>query len=175
MKNNSKNIELNNRNYKTWKTTFKYTLFKNYLLKNNILFFYYDFIDNSIEDQNKLKLILKENNLKMIKIKKNTTLNLFNDTEYTEFKNIFKNNVFIIVSLNDKANEEIFLNKNLINSLINIKSIYFTGIWLNLKLYRPTEYLKLLDLKKDSKKNVIFLLKKAVNKLKTSLTFKITG
>jgi hypothetical protein len=165
MKNNFKNIELTNRNHKTWKTIYKYTLLKNYLLKNNILIFYYDFLNK--EDQNSLQLILKTYKLKSIKIKKNSTLNFLNNLEYIHLKNIFKNNIIIITS----TSNEFFFNQNTLNIFENIKSIYFIGAWLNLKLYRPSEYKQLLNLKKDSIKTPVILLKNIINVLKTKITF----
>jgi hypothetical protein len=162
-----KNItELTNRNHKTWKTLYKFTLLKNYLNENNILFFYYDFI--TIEDNYKLKLLLKSNNLSIIKLKKNTILNLLNDPLYNNFKNIFKNNTLIITS----DNKEIFLNKSIMQTLNEIKNIHAVGFWYNKKFYRPTEYNQLLKLNTDSKKKPFFLIKNQLNILKNTLTLK---
>ena len=110
---------------------------------------------------------LKTYKLKSIKIKKNSTLNLLNNLEYIHLKNIFKNNIIIITS----TSNEFFFNQNTLNIFENIKSIYFIGAWLNLKLYRPSEYKQLLNLKKDSIKTPVILLKNIINVLKTKITF----
>ena len=167
--NNFKNItELTNRNHKTWKTIYKYTLLKNSLNENNILFFYYDFIN--IEDNYKLKQLLKINNLSILKLKKNTSLNLLKDNEFFNFKNIFKNNTIIITSKNNKEN---LLNKTFMQKISEIKNVHYVGFWFNKKFYRPTEYNQLLNLNTDSKKKPFYLIKNQINILKTTLSLKI--
>ena len=171
----NKKIELTSRNYKTWKTFYKYNLIKSFLLKNTVLFFYYDFINSA--DESTLKLILKENNLKLIKIKKNSILNLLSHTKYNSLKNIFKNNTCIIINLNENnlevnENNNIFLNKDFILKFSKIKSIHFTGIRLKSKFYRPSEYKKVLSIKDVIKKDTVILIKQSINLIKNYLTFK---
>ena len=63
-----KNTEITLRNYKLWKTLYNYNLLKNLLFKNNLYIFFYDFINST--DNAALNLIVKNQNLKITKIKK---------------------------------------------------------------------------------------------------------
>ena len=155
-----------NRNFKTWKTLYKYFLFKKYLLQNNIIFFYYDFIEKDVFFQ--IKLILKANDLIMINLKKNSTINMFLDPKYSNLKNIFNNNTLMFTS-----NNNLFLNKSLFNVLCNIKNIYCTGIWFNQKFYRYFEFKSYLSLNEfTTKKKPIYICKKQLNNLKNTLNWK---
>lgn len=161
-----KNTEITLRNYKLWKTLYNYNLLKTLLIKNNLFFFFYDFI--SPADNAALKSITKLQNLKITKIKKKTALALLLNPEYNALNNLLTNNVLIITTIDKKT----FSNKELFNSLLSIKSIYLTGIWLNNKLYRPSEYQTLLTLNNTIKAKPILLLKQLLNTLKVSLSLK---
>ena len=115
-----------------------------------------------------LKSISKTQNLKITKIKKKTSLSLLSNPEYKALNNLLTNNVLIITTLDQKK----ILNKELFTALSNVKSIYLTGIWLNNKLYRPSEYQTLLNLNESIKAKPILLLKQLINTLKISLSLK---
>lgn len=166
MSNFIKNTEITPRNYKLWKTLYNYNLLKTLLIKNNLFIFFYDFI--SPIDNTTLKSISKTQNLKITKIKKKTSLSLLSNPGYKALNNLLTNNVLIITTLDQKN----FLNKELFTALSNIKSIYLTGIWLNNKLYRPSEYQTLLNLNESIKAKPILLLKQLINTLKISLSLK---
>jgi hypothetical protein len=53
-----------------------------------------------------------------------------------------------------------------------MKSIHLTGVWLNNKLYRPSEYNILLNLNNSIKAKPILIFKQLINTLKTSLSLK---
>ena len=152
--------------YKLWKTLYNYNLLKTLLIKNNLFVFFYDFI--SPLDNTTLKSISKTQNLKITKIKKKTSLSLLSNPEYKALNNLLTNNVLIITTLDQKK----ILNKELFTALSNVKSIYLTGIWLNNKLYRPSEYQTLLNLNESIKAKPILLLKQLINTLKISLSLK---
>ncbi len=153
------NIKINSKTLKLWKKSFKYNILKDTLFNKHALFFYYDFIKSI--DESKLKIILKNNNLQMIKIKKNTILNLLENKEYTGLKNILNNNIICITSKIN--NPENFFKKDLINSLNNISSIFLIAAWFNKKLIRPFEYIQLLNTNESLiKKTPIFLLKNII-------------
>lgn len=122
MSSTPKNITLNSRNYKTFKILYKHSLFKNYLLNNTVLFFYYDIFTS--ENEFNIKKITQKYDLTLIKIKKNLMLNNFSNIKYSQIKNILTNNSLIITS-NDK---KIFLQKNFLNSILEIKNINCIGI-----------------------------------------------
>jgi hypothetical protein len=61
----------------------------------------------------------------MIKIKKNTTLNLLKEDKYIFLQNILKNNVICIISKTETKTS--FFNQQLFNSLNNITSIFLLG------------------------------------------------
>lgn len=166
MSNFIKNTEITPRNYKLWKTLYNYNLLKTLLIKNNLFVFFYDFI--SPLDNTTLKSISKTQNLKITKIKKKTSLSLLSNPEYKALNNLLTNNVLIITTLDQKK----ILNKELFTALSNVKSIYLTGIWLNNKLYRPSEYQTLLNLNESIKAKPILLLKQLINTLKISLSLK---
>ena len=166
MSNFIKNTEITPRNYKLWKTLYNYNLLKTLLIKNNLFVFFYDFI--SPIDNTTLKSISKKQNLKITKIKKKTSLSLLSNPEYKALNNLLTNNVLIITTLDQKK----ILNKELFTALSNVKSIYLTGIWLNNKLYRPSEYQTLLNLNESIKAKPILLLKQLINTLKISLSLK---
>jgi hypothetical protein len=166
MSNFIKNTEITPRNYKLWKTLYNYNLLKTLLIKNNLFIFFYDFI--SPLDNTTLKSISKTQNLKITKIKKKTSLSLLSNPEYKALNNLLTNNVLIITTLDQKK----ILNKELFTALSNVKSIYLTGIWLNNKLYRPSEYQTLLNLNESIKAKPILLLKQLINTLKISLSLK---
>ena len=166
MSNFIKNTEITPRNYKLWKTLYNYNLLKTLLIKNNLFVFFYDFI--SPIDNTTLKSISKTQNLKITKIKKKTSLSLLSNPEYKALNNLLTNNVLIITTLDQKK----ILNKELFTALSNVKSIYLTGIWLNNKLYRPSEYQTLLNLNESIKAKPILLLKQLINTLKISLSLK---
>jgi hypothetical protein len=119
---NSKNIILNTRNYKTYKILYKHSLFKHYLLNNTVLFFYYDILNP--ENEIILKKIIQQYQLIILKIKKNSILNTFSKNTFLEFKNILTNNCLIITA----NNKNIFLQKNILKLLLEIKNIHCTGI-----------------------------------------------
>lgn len=166
MSNFLKNTEITPRNYKLWKTLYNYNLLKTLLIKNNFYFYFYDFI--SPADNALLKTIIKTQNLKITKIKKKTALALLLNPEYKALNNLLTNNILIITA-QDNTN---LLNKELYQSLSNVKSIYLTGIWLNNKLYRPSEYQTLLTLNNSIKAKPILLIKQLINTLKIRLSLK---
>lgn len=166
MPNFTKNAEITTRNHKLWKILYNYKILKKFLFHNNLFFFFYDFIN--IEDTTILKTIAKAHNLKIIKIKKKTTLALLLNSEYKALNNILINNVLIITA---KENA-FFFNKEFYNALLNIKSIYLTGVWINNKLYRPSEYQTLITLNDSIKAKPILIIKQLIYILKNSLSLK---
>ena len=88
---------------------------------NNMLFFYYDFINKTQESE--LKSLLKIYNLKAIKIKKNAALNLLSNIKYTHLKNVFENNTFIIIADNKTS----LIAKKMFQTITTINNIYLTG------------------------------------------------
>lgn len=168
MSNFIKNTEITLRNYKLWKTLYNYNLLKNLLFKNNLFFFFYDFINPA--DNAALNLIIKNQNLKITKIKKKTALVLLSDEKYNSLNNLLANNVLIITSKD--INTDIVLNKEVFTALSTIKSIHLTGVWLNNKIYRPSEYTTLLNLNSSIKAKPILILMQLLNNLKTSLSLK---
>ena len=163
-----KNTEITLRNYKLWKTLYNYNLLKNLLFKNNLYIFFYDFINST--DNAALNLIVKNQNLKITKIKKKTALALLSNPEYNSLNNLLANNVLLITAKD--SNTEFIFNKEIFNTLSNIKSIHLTGVWLNNKLYRPSEYNILLNLNNSIKAKPILIFKQLINTLKTSLSLK---
>ena len=163
-----KNTEITLRNYKLWKTLYNYNLLKNLLLKNNLFFFFYDFINPA--DNAALNLIIKNQNLKITKIKKKTALVLLSDEKYNSLNNLLANNVLLITAKDKDSN--IILNKEVFSALSSIKSIHLTAVWLNNKIYRPSEYTTLLTLNNSIKAKPVLILMQLLNNLKTSLTLK---
>lgn len=112
---------LTTRNIKTFKKSYKFTVLKNYLYENNIMFFYNDFIRKN--DELILKNILQQNDIIFLRIKKKTLLNLLNKKEYIFLNNILCNNIIIIVS----KKKNILFNFEQIESLMKIDGLFFIG------------------------------------------------
>lgn len=157
------------RNYKSAKHSYKANVIKKYLnTQEYLLFFYYDFIP--VETQQQLNSILIEQNLKILKIKKNSLTNFLKENNLNFMHNLMINNVFIIFNRNNQA-----LNIKNVLKLNLIKNIHFLGIWLERKFLRPSELKKIhLLSNKFIFKNTVKILNLKKTLLKKSLTLKKT-
>ena len=162
---NSTNNLLTLKNYKNFKTIYQYNILKKVILNKNFFIFYYGFLSN--QDKLNLQLFLKKYDLNLIKIKKNINKSLLNKN-YPTLKNILSNNTFIIYTNNNDNLDY----SNIYKETLKIKNINLIGAFLNKKLYRSSEFIKLSTLSNDIKKLPIFLLKKNINKLKNYLSLK---
>lgn len=157
------------RNYKSAKHSYKANVIKNYLnTQEYLLFFYYDFIP--VETQQQLNNILIEQNLKILKIKKNSLTKFLKENNLNFIHNLMINNVFIIFNKNNQA-----LNIKNVLKLNLIKNIHFLGIWLQKKFLRPSELKKIHLLSNIFIfKNTVKILNIKKTLLKKSLTLKKT-
>lgn len=129
------------KNFKTAKYNLDLNLIKKSLKKKYVLIYYYDFL--SLEQQSQIKNILNENELELIKIKKNLLIMHLRKLKIKFLLNIIQNNTFIIINKNNN-----FFDSKPYYKLNNIKNIYLMGAYINKQFLRPSQLKKLTAISK---------------------------
>lgn len=118
------NLNINNfnsRDYNQYKLFFKYNSIKNTLQKNDfILFFYYDFLNH--KTRLALQKSLKNNNLRIVTLKKNSTFNLLSQNKFKFLKNIINENIILIYNENNEI-----VDSSTIKKLIKTSNLKLIG------------------------------------------------
>jgi ribosomal protein L10 len=118
------NIKINNmnlRDHKSFKLIYKFNILKDCLKNNNfILFFYYDFLNSQTRMQ--LKKQLKNNDLKLIILKKNSLFNYLSNSKFKFINNLLKDNIIIIYNKNNEIIDQITIKK-----LLTVNNIKLVG------------------------------------------------
>lgn len=111
--------------HKNLKYVYNINLIKNFFNKQHFLLFFF-FTNIPKKNEIEIQTLLKNNNLKFFKIKKNLLINLVKDNNNFYFlHNLLKNNVMIIFN----KNNDLF-NYQMLQNLLktSIKEIQFLGI-----------------------------------------------
>ena len=162
-----KNIIINNlplRKHKHYKIMFKFNMIKD-CLKNNsfILFFYYDFLNS--KNRNLLKKQIKDNNLKIMILKKNSIFNYLSKNEFKFLNNILNDNIILVFN-----QDGTIIDQKIIQKLNKNNNLNMIGCLWNKKFYRPTQIKKYSKLNNNIKLSLILLLKNKLNDIRYTLT-----
>ncbi len=158
--------KLTDKNIRTAKYIYDSNLIIKSLKKKFVLIYYYDFI--SKEQESQLKTILNENNLKLIKVKKNLLILYFRRLKLRFMLNIIQNNTFLIINKNNDP-----LKRKVFSELNSIKNMHLLGSWLNYKFLRPSQVKKLSTISKKSiNVRTIKILSLNKNYIQKSIIFK---
>lgn len=161
------NFKINNmnlRDHKSFKLIYKFNILKKCLQTNNfILFFYYDFLNS--QTRLELKKQLKNNNLKLIILKKNSMFNYLSNSKFKFINNLLKDNIILIYDKNNNI-----IDQQIIKNLLKMQNLKLVGCLWDKKYYRPTKINKYSKLTDNVKLNFVLILKNQLDKIKFTLS-----